>query len=318
MRIHHNFLFLILLVVLTGCSLSNTETEPTISYKPVENDLKRRPSAFEPLTVEERETSWGVELLVGQRFARSLDLYRAITAFKRAQFLIPPENEARRLQIEYSIVESYFLAGRCSETLQAFEDSSLNTATPENFPPFRDLLIMVHACYDNMGEYDKSEKVLKIIESGDSKLANDIQLSIAIREGNISSAKALADHDNRREPVIDFVNQYDSESKSPRKAQLLNAVLPGAGYYYTGQSWTAITSFIINALFIVAAVAFFRRRYYAAALIILCLEFGWYIGGINGAGLAAKEWNEHVYNNLGNGMMTRNDLYPFLMLETTF
>lgn len=298
--------------------MSKTETEPSTSYKLVESDLKRLPSAFPPLTETERQTNWGTELLVGESFARKMDLYRAITAFNRALFLIPPENISRRLQIEYNIIFSYFLAGKCVDVLQAFEDSSLNTVTPENFPPFRDLLIMIHACYDQVEEFDKAEKVLKIIANGDSELANDIQLSIAIREGDIVSAKALAEHSTRKEPVLNFLQQYELQLKSPRRAQLLNAILPGAGYFYTEQYGAAVTSFLLNFLFIAATVTFFRKGNYALAIIFLSLEIGWYIGGINGAGLAAKEWNEQIYNHLGTGMMTRNNLFPFLMLESAY
>jgi tetratricopeptide (TPR) repeat protein len=318
MKLHHHLYILALLIALTGCTMSKTVTKPSICLKVNESDIKHRPSAFEPLTLRERETTWGVELLVGQRFARTLDLYRAITAFKRALFLIPPEKGDRRLQIEYSIVESYYLAGKYCDALAAFDASSLNSVNPQEFPPFRDLLIMIHDCYDKVCEYDKAEQVLKIIEHGDSELANDIQLSIAITEGDISSTRALAAISKKREPVMDFLNQYCCCSKSPRKAQMLNAFLPGAGYYYTGQRRAAKTSFLINALFTAATVIFFKQKNYAAGLITLSLESGWYLGGINGAGLAAKDWNEHVYNNLGKGMMIRNELFPFLMLETTF
>lgn len=307
-----------LATALTGCAMSKTKTEPALCVRAVECDIKRRPSAFEPLTPKERETHWGVELLVGQRFARTMDFYRAITAFKRALFLIPPEHPERRLQIEYSIVESYYLAGKFAEAVAAFEESGLNRINPENFPPFRDLLIIIHDSYDKMGKFEKAEQVLKIIESGDSELANDLQISIALTEGDIPSARSLAALSKKREPVVDFLNQYRCESKSPRKAQWLNAILPGAGYYYTGQRQAAMTSFIINSLFTAATVVFFKQHNYGAGLIALSLESGWYIGGINGAGLAAKEWNESIYNNLGKGMMTRNDLFPFLMLETTF
>lgn len=318
MRLPYHLLILALMLVTSACTMSKTKIEPKICLKATESDIQHRPSAFDPLTLQERKTDWGVEVLVGQRFARTLDYYRAITAFKRAQFLIPPEKINRLLQIEYSIVECYYLANKYCDAISAFETSSLNRVSPEEFPPFRDLLIMIHDSYDKICEFEKAEQVLKLIEKGDSELANDIQLSIAITEGDISSTRALASLSKKRVPVNDFLNQYCCCSKSPKKAQLLNAFLPGAGYYYTGQRRAAVTSFIINSLFTAATVVFFQQHNYAAGLITLSLESGWYIGGINGAGLAAKEWNEHIYNNLGKGMMTRNELFPFLMLETTF
>lgn len=308
-------LLALLLGLLTGCSLSDTDTEPNIFYKPVEGDLKTRPSAFSSLTEDELGTIWGQELYIGQQFARELDLYRAITAFKRAGYILPENQEQRRLQIEYSIVLSYFLAGKCNEVLQVFEESTLNKANPENFPPFRELLVIVQSCYDRLGESDKAEKVLQIIEHNDPALAQKLKINTALRVGDTASAITIA---AGNKPLLDFVEDYESRVKSPRLAQLFNALLPGAGYFYVGQHGAAVTSFVLNLLFIAATLAFFMRGNWAVALIFFSLELGWYIGGINGAGLAAKEWNEQIYNTLGNGMMTRNDLHPFLMLETTY
>lgn len=301
----------------TSCCLSSTKTEPHIVYEFSKKDVCRKPSAFPPLTQAEMQTDWGKELLIGEHFAKGVDLYRAITALKRAQILIPPDLRERRFQIDFMIVECYYYGLKYCEALEAFEESSLISVTPD-FPAFRDLLIILHDCYDKMEEFDKAERILKIIEKGDSALANDIQLSIALIEGDIPSSRAIASLSDKCQPVNSFIDQYCQCSKSPRKAQILNAMLPGAGYYYVGQKRAAVTSFVINALFIAAAYQFFANNYIAAGLITTSLESGWYIGGINGAGLAAKEYNEQLYNNLGKGMMTRNDLFPILMLETSF
>ena len=45
---------------------------------------------------------------------------------------------------------------------------------------------------------------------------------------------------------------------------------------------------------------------------------GWYFGGINGAGLAAQEYNERVYERLARDTMIENKLFPILMLEKAF
>lgn len=313
-----HFLLAIMGVVSTcGCCLSSTKTEPQIFYEFSKKDVYAKPSAFAPLTAEELQTDWGKELLIAEYFAKDVDLYRTITALKRAQVLIPRDMMERRQQIDFMIIESYYYGMKYCEAIEAFKEGSLTSVSPE-FPAFRDLLIILHDCYDKTEEYDKAEMILRFIEKNDSGLANDIQLSIALIEGDISSSRALASMSAKSQPVNAFLDQYCQCSKSPRKAQILNAILPGAGYYYVGQKKAATTSFVINALFIAAAYQFFARNYIAAGLITVSLESGWYIGGINGAGLAAKEYNEQLYNNLGKGMMTRNDLFPILMLETSF
>ena len=47
----------------------------------------------------------------------------------------------------------------------------------------------------------------------------------------------------------DIKKIYTENWKSPTKARWLNGILPGAGYSYIGQKQTALTSFLINALF---------------------------------------------------------------------
>lgn len=79
-----------------------------------------------------------------------------------------------------------------------------------------------------------------------------------------------------------------------------------------------MTSFIINALFAAATYQLIDRGYVAAGIIVGSLEMGWYIGGINGAGLEAKEYNQSLYNTCAKEVMIRNQLFPVLMFETTF
>jgi len=313
----HSLLLVITITSASSCCLSSTKTEPHIFYEFSKNDICRKSSAFPPLTSIELKSDWGRELLIGEHFAKGIDLYRAITALKRAQILIPNDLSERRHQVDFMVIECYYYGMKYCEALEAFKESSLSSVSPE-FPAFRDLLIILHDCYDKMQEFDKAELILKLIEKGDSALANDIQLSIALIEGDIPSSRVMASLSEKCQPVNAFIDQYRQCSKSPRKAQMLNAVLPGAGYYYVGQKRAAVTSFVINTLFIATAYQFFSRNYIAAGLITTSLESGWYLGGINGAGLAAKEYNEQLYNNLGKGMMTRNDLFPVLMLETNF
>ncbi|MEC7839992.1 MAG: tetratricopeptide repeat protein [Chlamydiota bacterium] len=306
-----------LCVTLPSCTMSSTAIEPNIKLKTTKYDIARIPSAFDPLTPKELSEEWARELLIGNRFAKDLDLYRAITSFKRSLILMPENRLERRLQAEFAIVQCYYLAAKYCDAIESFENSQLLHVSP-TFPAFRDLLIIMHDCYDKTKEFDRAEQILKVIEKGDSNLANNIQLSIAISEGDIPSTRALAQQSSKCEPINEFIQQYCKCSLSPKKAQILNAILPGAGYYYVGQKRAAVTSLLLNGLFSAATYYFFDNGNWAAGLITLSLETGWYIGGINGAGLEAKEYNEHLYNNMGKGTMTRNDLFPLLMLETNF
>ncbi len=310
-------ILILCLLILSGCSLSSTKIEPHLVFKPTANDIARLPTAFPPVKFEEQGEDWAKELSIGIRFAKTFDFYRAITAFKRALFLLPEGKTDYRHRIEFAIIESYYFAGKYCEAIQEFESGGLQGIQPD-FPPFRDLLIILHDCYDKIKEYGKSEAILKLLQKGDCETVNDLQLSIALVEGDLSTGIALAQESCKTAPVLEFIAEYHHMALSPRKAQILNAILPGAGYYYVGQTRAASTSLILNSLFIAAAWYFFDSGNWPAGLITLSLETGWYVGGINGAGIEAKEYNEQLYKTLGRGMMIRNDLFPVLMLETAF
>lgn len=80
-----------------------------------------------------------------------------------------------------------------------------------------------------------------------------------------------------------MIEGYEKHAKSIKTAQCLNAVLPGAGYWYIGQKQTAVTALLVNSLFIGAASYFFVDGNIPAGVITLSLESGWYFGGIYGA-----------------------------------
>lgn len=301
----------------TGCTTSKHALTPNIRYDVTTTDIDRIPTAFEPLSREERETEWGKELFIGEFFAREMDLYRALTCFKRALILISDEEIERRQQIEYDIIQSYYFGEKYWDAIAFFEASSL-TQPATTFPAVRDLLIMMYDSYEKTCQCEKADRIISLIDKGDAGLAAEIQLYTYLAAGDIPTSAAIAAQTPKSEPVNSFLWEYHSQKKSPQTAETLNAVLPGAGYYYVGQTRSAVTSFIINTLFIWATYKFISKGYVAAGLITASLETGWYLGGINGAGLAAHEYNTHLYNSLGKGTMIRNDLFPVLMFSTAF
>ncbi len=157
-----------------------------------------------------------------------------------------------------------------------------------------------------------------LMEKGDPETALDLKLFTSLDSGDLSCVGSLAKQHPHCEDFSQFINSYCRCSKSVKKAQFLNAVLPGAGYYYVGQRKSALTSLVINTSFIAATYYFFDQGNWGAGLFAASLEFGWYFGGINGAGLAAKEYNECLYNNLGKDLMIKRSLFPALMLQTGF
>lgn len=300
------------LFVLCGCQANSHLLEPSISYSPPTCLVETLPSAFPPITPKEMRQEWAKELIIANNFAMEIDFYRAITAYKRALILSSHASQERRWQIEYGIIQSYYLGGKYAEALEAFEKSQL-ADLPYAFPALDDLLLILADSYRQVGECAKAERILSIIETRNCQTAEKLHIYEEVQTGQLDALSREAD-----EGIGCFFNSYCQQAKSVRKAQVLNAVLPGAGYYYVGQKQAAITSFVINTLFIAAAYHFFNQGNYAAGLIVSSLESGWYLGGINGAGLAAKEYNERLYEATAKDFLIKNKLFPVLMLQYAF
>lgn len=309
---HFMFLFL-----MTSCHPNSMILEPTICYEPQRRQIEDLPKVFENLSPEERSQDWGKELLIANQFAHEFDLYRAITCYKRALYLLPLERSKRKLEIQFHLIQCYYLGQKYQDVIETFETSDLITV-PVSFPATGDLLIILYDSYQKTLQDEKAEKILGLIRKYNPEVSQDLEISKAIEEGNLEEVEQLTP--TYRKPILlnEFLCNYRSQSKSVRKAQLLNAILPGAGYYYVGQKKSALTSFIINTLFIAAAYQFFEHGHIAAGLITTSLETGWYFGGINGAGLEAKAWNQMIYENQAKEFMIKHRLFPALKLEISF
>lgn len=306
-----------LVTLLTGCQPSCRKMEPVIVYTSQPCEVSGLPSAFPPFSFEEQRQEWAKELLIGDVFARELDLYRAITCYKRALVLLPPDRLDRKIQIDYDLILAYYLGQKYQEAIDIFEASELAVANPL-FPAFNNLLLILYDSYLQLGQEDKAARILELIEKCSPETAHDLELYTILKTGNLPCIReAIQGHRNQMQ-IEESLALYDCAAKSPKKARMLNAILPGAGYYYIGQRKSAWTSFIINTLFTAAAYQFFHRGYWAAGLITTSLEVGWYMGGINGAGLEVEEFNTHLYEGAGKKIMVENSLFPCLMFETTF
>lgn len=314
---------------------------------PNERCLKVLPSAFPPLSSFELRQEWGQELYLGLQFAQELDLYRAITCYKRALFLAqkiqsetcsskkinvdalvslanngsasveqgPATCSPERInQIEYHLIEAYYFGRKFQSVTEVYESSNLDQL-PITFPALDELLLMLEDAYNQIGCTEKSLQIHTLLLSRNTSKAESMDILDAVEAADFCALEQL----RCNSPELGgFLDGYYASTKSVKKAQMLNAFLPGAGYYYVDQKKTAVTAFIVNALFTWAAYNFFHNGNLAAGLITTSLEFGWYMGGINGAGLAASEWNEKTYEVQGKDYLIQNRIFPVLMFNYAF
>lgn len=307
---------LVLLILLASCAKQDYSIKPTICFYAHERTLLCLPATFPPLSQNEKMTNWGTEIEVGIQFGREMDLYRSITAFKRAKILIPTYHP-RVKQIDYSLILAYYFGGKYQESIQIFEEGDCSKVDLD-FPGLDTLLTVLYDCYTKTHQIEKASCLLDLIQQICPGKAEKLQLGTAIQLGSFVAIETIPKEPTVQASIDEFLCAYDGAKKSPKKAQILNALLPGAGYAYLGQEKTAMTAVVINALFIAATYQLFHKGYIAPALFTLSLECGWYFGGINGAGLGAKEYNEALFNTLGKETMIKERLFPILEITHAF
>lgn len=301
------------LLLLTGCFRVGNELEPQLNYAVQDRYLKSLPSPFPPLTFAEMSQDWGRETRIGLGFARELDLYQALTAFKRASFLLPPHSN-RELQLNYDQLLCYYYGRKSAETIYTFESTPLRLTTP-TFTPHQDLCVILYDSYLKLKEEDRAAQILQYLQTTYPPVGEKLALSKLLLAGDISALEMQAPS---HPDIQNLLSDYNHQKKSTTKAQLFNTVLPGAGYLYLGQTQSAITAFLLNGAFIWASCYFFQHGNTAAGIIFTSLEAGWYFGGIYGAGQEAKFYNERVYERLATPMMNENRYFPILMLKYGF
>lgn len=311
------FLCIITLFGTTACYRVPRKLEPELSYAAQDSYIRSLPPPFPPLTASEKKTPWGQEYMIGLAFAEDLDLYRAISTLKRAEILIPKTNVSRLEEIEYLIVLSYYLGKRYDDAIYEFEHSDLKEVT-HHFSAYHDLLLILFESYRENNEPKKAEYIYDLIKERYPKTAEKLELSTALLDGNIKDLCSLKKKHPSNADIESVLENYEKNKKSISKAEVMNAVLPGAGYLYVGQKQSAVTAFLINGLFIAAAVHFFHKGNTAAGIITTSFEAGWYFGGIYGAGEAAKLYNERVYEKKAYETLSKEKLFPVLMLQYGF
>jgi len=307
------FFIFFILFSFSSCFRVEEKLEPKISYSLKEDYIKSLKSPFKPLNLEEKTQDWAKEYIIAKRFAEELDLYRAITNFKRAEILIE-DNEYRKQEIQYNIVLCYYLAQKYLDLIDFFEKSSL-CYVDKSFPAFEDLLVILYESYHELKNQEKTKKTLEILQEYYPETEKKITLSTSLINADINT---LSKNYKHLTYVNDILKTYSKEKKSIHKAQFLNALIPGAGYLYIGQKKTALTAFLLNGLFIYASYEFFNQGWKAAGIITASFEAGWYFGGIYGAGEEANFYNERLFENLATPVLKKQKLFSIYLIKYGF
>lgn len=293
-----------LLLFFLSCSFSDPIFRPRINKQLCKEWVVGLPSAFPALSSEEMASEWGKELFLATQFAKQLQLRDALLGFQRARWLMP-EGSSRTDQADFDLFLTYYLLGEYKEAVQCFEASPLSQAQPDH-PAFFSLLILLFDSYSQLGEENKLRRLDKLLEKGAPELLERLHLCQELQQGNVDRLQEAT--------AAPFLQQR----LSPARARLFNTFLPGSGYWYAGLKGAAVTCFCLNSSFLGASIYSFASGNWPAGLIFASIEIGWYVGGINGAGISAHEYNEWCYAHKLEPMLYEERLMPELMLTHAY
>ncbi|RLB16422.1 MAG: hypothetical protein DRG82_09180 [Deltaproteobacteria bacterium] len=103
--------------------------------------------------------------------------------------------------------------------------------------------------------------------------------------------------------------------KLPKVAGSLAAVLPGLGHVYVGRYKDGGVAFLVNALFIWAAVESFHNDNNVVGGMLTFLELGWYSGNIYSAVNSAHKYNRKIRNDFRKSLKDTLELKPLILSQ---
>ncbi len=228
------------------------------------------------------------------------DFYRALGEYQRFVFLFPTDPRASKGELQ--IGRCYRQGGKHEKAFDHF----ISLFNRRKFEPVgREALIEAVEIREEQKRYQEAIYWTKrfIASYPEDPEIDSIYLRLAwlqIDSGQYEYALATLDRippDSKLYAKARSLGQALKQrpavtKKSPKVAGGLSAVLPGAGHLYAGRPGRAVTSFLLNALFIAGAVVAFDNNSPVLGGILVFFELGWYVGGIRSAAQTAREANE--------------------------
>ena len=243
---------------------------------------------------------------------------QAVAEFER--FIHFFQNDSRVSKARYLIGMCYLKSSRYELARKIFSriiDANQGTRLAGK------ALFLIGESYYEQGEIHTAEyffaRVIEEYPFGDLKNSALYRLGWARMESNewqkASGAFCKVDeqsrlYDNSRELAKQSLEGEVLPYKDPAYAGTL-AIIPGLGHVYVSRYKSAAVAFVLNALFIWAAVEAFHQDHNVLGGILTFLEIGWYSGNIYSAINAAHKYNRKVRDDFRKSLKDQLDLRFF-------
>ncbi|MEA2039988.1 MAG: tetratricopeptide repeat protein [Thermodesulfobacteriota bacterium] len=240
---------------------------------------------------------------------------QAVAEFERFTHFFP--NDSRVPKARYLIGMCYLKSSRYEPAREIFSriiDANQGTRLAGK------ALFLIGESYYEEGELHTAEyffaRVIEEYPFGDLKNSALYRLGWARMESNEwQKASEAFCKVNEQSPLYDNSRELAKQSlegeallyKDPAYAGVL-AVIPGLGHVYVSRYKNAAVAFVLNALFIWAAVEAFHQDHNVLGGILAFLEIGWYSGNIYSAINATHKYNRKVRDDFRKGLKDQLDL----------
>ena len=255
-------------------------------------------------------------------FARSVmndgDYARAIVEFERFIHFFPGDTRVPSARLFIGMC--YLNDRRYEEAREIFYP--FITSEPD-FPLSAKAVFLMGESYYQQGISKEAEYYFaQVIEKhSDSDLKNAALYRLGwtrMRQNKWSEASAVFKtvekdslfYESSRELAAQSLNGEELPEKNPAYAGTL-AIIPGLGHAYVSRYRDAMISFLVNGLFIWAAVQAFHSDQDVLGGILTFMELGFYTGNIYSAVNAAHKYNRKVQNDFRESLQDRLDLSFF-------
>lgn len=248
------------------------------------------------------------------RFAEQVmemgDYLRAVTEFERFVHFFPDHEKVPEARLQIGM--GYLKARDFERARSVFH--SLHRAHPQDALGGKALLLMGESYY-RQGIFREAEyyygKVVEAYPQPELKSKAVYRLGwCRMHTGSWRDASEAFGAVAPESPLYDASQELAHKSllgeklpsKNPTTAGVLAAALPGLGHVYCNRYRDAMVAFLINGLFIWAAVESFDKDHNALGAILTLAELGWYTGNIYSAVNSAHKHNRKVKDDFLRGL----------------
>jgi tetratricopeptide (TPR) repeat protein len=267
-------------------------------------------SAPAPLLADQKTIQSDDIFQFARQYLDKKDYQKAIIEFDRFIYFFPDEEK---------VPEARYLTGLCYLESAQFEESrEILRKVYEVYresPYAGEALFLLGESYYRQGLWDESELYFRAIiqqyPHGELKSRAYYRIAwIQLKRNQWAEASStfrMAEDDSQIQENARLLSQLSLEGeklpyKNPTSAGVMAGILPGLGHAYCGRYKDGLIAFVLNGLFIWAAVEAFKQDNNVLGGILVAVELGWYVGNIYSAVNVAHKYNRKKRDDFRQGL----------------